>query len=179
MSINKTNSFFTDCIAEALIELLNEKPLSSISVSEITEKAGVSRMTYYRNFESKEDILEKYIGRILEDYHREVYAHAKHASYIRYENVLLGFEYFRRYEDLAKCLMSNNLGWYIRDAVIRSELGLSLVSENDKESRYVFIAYANTLFGIMTEWVISGMKDDPQKLSKLICDLYQDKIRRY
>ena len=75
--------------------------------------------------------------------------------------------------------MTNNLGWYIRDAVIRSELDLSLVSENDKEARYVFIAYANTLFGIMTEWVISGMKDDPKKLARLICDLYQDKIRRY
>ncbi len=147
--------------------------------AEIALKAGVSRMTYYRNFSSKEEILEKYIGSIFDNYHREVYANAKHASYIRYENVLLGFEYFRRYKELAACLLTNNLGWYIRDAVIRSELGLSLVSESDRQSRYLFIAYANTLFGIMSEWVISGMKDDPELLARMICDIYQDKLRRY
>lgn len=179
MSTNDSSTFFTECIAKALIELLKEKPFSAISVSEIAQKAGVSRMTYYRNFSSKEEILEKYIGSIFDNYHREVYAHAKHASYIRYENVLLGFEYFRRYNDLAACLLSNNLGWYIRDAVIRSELGLSLISENDRQSRYLSIAYANTLFGIMSEWVLSGMKDDPEKLARMICDIYQDKLRRY
>lgn len=179
MSMNNSSSFFTECIAKALIELLKEKPLSAISVSEITQKAGVSRMTYYRNFTSKEDILEKYINSIIGSYHNEVYSHAKHAAYIRYENVLLGFEYFRRYNDLAACLLTNNLGWYIRDAIISSELGLSLVSENDRQSRYLFIAYANTLFGIMSEWVISGMQDDPEILSKMICDIYQDKLRRY
>ena len=94
-------------------------------------------------------------------------------------SIVLGFEYFRRYKELAACLLTNNLGWYIRDAVIRSELGLSLVSESDRQSRYLFIAYANTLFGIMSEWVISGMKDDPELLARMICDIYQDKLRRY
>ena len=177
--MSNSNTFFTECIAKALIELLKEKPFSSISVAEITQKAGVSRMTYYRNFSSKEDILEKYINSIFDNYHKEVYANAKHASFIRYENVLLGFEYFRRYNDLAACLLTNNLGWYIRDAIIRSELGLSLVSEKDRHSRYLFIAYANTLFGIMSEWVISGMTDDPTELAKMICDIYVDKLRRY
>lgn len=177
--MSNSNTFFTECIAKALIELLKEKPFSSISVAEITQKAGVSRMTYYRNFSSKEDILEKYISSIFDNYHKEVYANAKHASFIRYENVLLGFEYFRRYNDLAACLLTNNLGWYIRDAIIRSELGLSLVSEKDRHSRYLFIAYANTLFGIMSEWVISGMRDDPAELAKMICDIYVDKLRRY
>ena len=37
----------------------------------------------------------------------------------------------------------------------------------------------NTLFGIMSEWVISGMKDDPELLARMICDIYQDKLRRY
>lgn len=179
MGMSNSNTFFTECIAKALIELLKEKPFSSISISEITQKAGVSRMTYYRNFSSKEDILEKYISNIFDNYHKEVYANAKHASYIRYENVLLGFEYFRRYQDLAACLLTNNLGWYIRDAIIRSELGLSLTSENDRQARYLFVAYANTIFGVMSEWVISGMQDDPKVLSKMICDIYQDKLRRY
>ena len=44
-------------IINALIDLMKEKNFDAISVSEITARAGVSRVSYYRNFDSKEDIL--------------------------------------------------------------------------------------------------------------------------
>lgn len=44
-------------IINALIDLMKEKSFDAISVSEITARAGVSRVSYYRNFDSKEDIL--------------------------------------------------------------------------------------------------------------------------
>ncbi|MCQ2567406.1 MAG: hypothetical protein MJ127_03275 [Mogibacterium sp.] len=31
----------------------------------------------------------------------------------------------------------------------------------------------------MSEWVTNDMRDDPKELSKMICDIYQDKLRRY
>lgn len=47
-------------IAMAFIAILNEKKIEDISIREITERAGVSRMAYYRNFNSKMDVLEYY-----------------------------------------------------------------------------------------------------------------------
>ena len=61
MSIHKknpSNLLARKCIATALSQLLKEKSFSSITVSELTKKAGVSSMTYYRNYSSKEDIFE-------------------------------------------------------------------------------------------------------------------------
>lgn len=46
-----------ELIVQALIRLLNEKPLTSISMSEIAKKADVVRMTLYRHFKSKEEII--------------------------------------------------------------------------------------------------------------------------
>ena len=46
-----------ECISTALLVLLEEKPYEKITISEITEKAGVSRMAYYRNYKDKDDIL--------------------------------------------------------------------------------------------------------------------------
>ena len=43
---NQSNILAREYITTALIKLANEKPLSSISISELTQKAGVSRMTY-------------------------------------------------------------------------------------------------------------------------------------
>lgn len=171
--------FLMECMAKSLIELLKEKPLSAISVSEITQKAGVSRMTFYRNYSSKEDIFEKYMDYLIECYHREVMEKSRHASYIRYENILLGFEHFRQNSEFVLCLLNSRLGSNLRAKIIQNELDLSLSSQGDEKSRYITIAYANALFGVMTEWVQDGMKDSPEELAQLICDLFQQKIRRY
>ena len=53
-------------IAEALLDLVAEKPLERISITEITERAGVSRVSYYRHFSSKEDILLRHSEYILD-----------------------------------------------------------------------------------------------------------------
>lgn len=44
-------------IYESLIKLMQEKSFNSISIGEITKLADLDRTTFYRNFDSKEDIL--------------------------------------------------------------------------------------------------------------------------
>ena len=53
----EANLHVKNSIVNALIDLMREKNFEAISVSEITARAGVSRVSYYRNFDSKEDIL--------------------------------------------------------------------------------------------------------------------------
>jgi AcrR family transcriptional regulator len=52
----------------ALIELMQEKPYSSISVKEIADKAQLSRRTFYRNFNIKEDLLTEYANYLFKEY---------------------------------------------------------------------------------------------------------------
>lgn len=47
-------------IINALFDLLAVKPLSDISTTELIEKSGVSRSSYYRNFYLLEDVIRKY-----------------------------------------------------------------------------------------------------------------------
>lgn len=49
--------FLQDCIADALFQLMEEQDFASITVSDIARRAGVSRMTYYRTFASKDDVV--------------------------------------------------------------------------------------------------------------------------
>ncbi|HAX52080.1 TetR/AcrR family transcriptional regulator [Muricomes intestini] len=50
--------------------MLKEKPFSEITASDIIRVSGVARASYYRNFESKEEIIEAYMER-----HRTEVAH--------------------------------------------------------------------------------------------------------
>ena len=43
--VSQANIIAKECIVSALLKLIYEKPLSTITISELTKKAGVSRMT--------------------------------------------------------------------------------------------------------------------------------------
>lgn len=58
-SNTESNQITRESIETALLFLLEKKDLKHISISELVHKAGVSRNAFYRNYKSKEEILEK------------------------------------------------------------------------------------------------------------------------
>ena len=54
---NKTALTSQSAIADALLNLMEEKPYTRISVSEICKSAGVSRQTFYTLFASKDNVI--------------------------------------------------------------------------------------------------------------------------
>ena len=55
-------------LIDALFVLMGRMRFSEITVSDLVREAGVARVTYYRNFEAKEDIVEAY----MEGLHRDI-----------------------------------------------------------------------------------------------------------
>ncbi|MCH4008885.1 TetR/AcrR family transcriptional regulator [Companilactobacillus sp.] len=47
-------------LTTALFQLLETKPLNEISVTQVVKRAGVSRMAFYRNFDTLDDLLTSY-----------------------------------------------------------------------------------------------------------------------
>ena len=64
---NSAHRLAVDCIYEALVILMETKPYKEITITDITRKAGVSRMAYYRNFQDKDDILIDHLREKLEE----------------------------------------------------------------------------------------------------------------
>ena len=55
-------------IAEAMLTLLKQKSLNDINMSEIAKKADVVRMTLYRHFKTKEDIILSIVSERIDEY---------------------------------------------------------------------------------------------------------------
>ena len=53
----KTTDFLKECMADALLQAMKEKPFSKITVNEITDAAGVNRSTWFRNFSDKNEAI--------------------------------------------------------------------------------------------------------------------------
>ena len=60
MSIRSKNA-----LSSSLLKLMMYKHFTDISISDITERAGLSRQTFYTNFEKKEDIFLAHKYRML------------------------------------------------------------------------------------------------------------------
>jgi AcrR family transcriptional regulator len=56
--VERTRSWIFD----ALMILLDVKPYNKITVSDICEKAGIARPTFYYNFDEKDDVILKYLN---------------------------------------------------------------------------------------------------------------------
>ena len=52
-----TDEGFAPCTAQAVLELLETNPLGEITISDVQRRSTVSRSTFYRNFDSLEDVL--------------------------------------------------------------------------------------------------------------------------
>ena len=55
-------------VEEALAFLIDKKEFSEITISELVKKAGIARSTFYRNYESKEDIIRSSIRKTLMEF---------------------------------------------------------------------------------------------------------------
>ena len=51
-------------ITEALLQLMNKKNYENITITDIAERAGVTRITFYRNFNTKDDIVKQYVQKL-------------------------------------------------------------------------------------------------------------------
>lgn len=60
-------------IQEALFSLMKEMPYRRIHIGQITERADISRSTFYLHYETKDDLLLSVADEIIDNYFRAIY----------------------------------------------------------------------------------------------------------
>lgn len=158
-------------IGRALIKLMEEKPFSDITVTDIVKTAGVARASYYRNFDSKEEVLVKITDDIMSDYHRK--ASELGEDFFSYDSILLIFRYFRSYKKFILCVFKSGLAYIYLDMFDRElENRMGDMPFNDIR-RYNVYFYSGALYNVFLKWLENGMKEKPQDMAVQICDLIQ------
>ena len=71
MSNEARNSYVIEQITRALTGLLRAKPIGEVSISELCAAAGVGRASFYRNFDSKEAVLQRQDEALLRRWQRD------------------------------------------------------------------------------------------------------------
>lgn len=157
-------------IVNALLDLMKEKKYDEISISEITKRAGVSRVSYYRNYNSKEDILTSYIDSIFEDF-LERTKHLEKSDI--YSHVFCIFECSSSYSQFALQLHEANLSNILIERFnhfLFVILGVNIECAKEKFRAYII---AGALFNILLEWIKAGMKESYEQIAHIFCEIIQ------
>ena len=152
----------------SLKHLLLQKPLNKITISDITEDCGVSRMTFYYHFKDIYDLVE---WSCVEDA-RQALGGKK-----TYDTWQEGFlQIFQAVQSNRPFIMNvyhsvsrEQVETYLYDVtyhllinvVEEKAAGLS-VSQEDKE--FIAHLYKYAFVGVMLDWIRADMKTDPQAI---------------
>ena len=93
-------------ITEALVALIHEKGYRHITITELCARADVARRTFYRNFDTIEDVLRYLGGTTIEAFSQEM---ARHAEKSYYEILVAFFAFWQAHEGVFALFAGNNL----------------------------------------------------------------------
>ena len=154
-------------LTDALISLTARKPLSSISITELCEEAGVSRMAFYRNFQSLEEILTSRLNELVDEY--RVYTRPLLLSgelWYSVGHLTICFSFFKEHSDFADCLLACGFGGMLEDVIagFMSECW----GDGSREIEYVLAAFAGTICSAYRAWARHGFEESPYDLAVLV-----------
>ncbi len=154
-------------ITEALFNLMKRKDYSSISITEICNKAGTGRMSFYRNFDSKEDIIKKWITNTTDNFLNESDISYKNDSTKDYFIKL--FTHLEKYKTEAYLIYKANLF-----NLLKNEFDKKLINLHQKEyENYKSYFIAGGIFNVYYFWLINGSKENPEELANKMVNLLE------
>ena len=150
-------------IVNAFFKLLEENDLDSISISEITRTAKVSRMAYYRNFNSKIDIIDFYLDDILEE---QMASLNYDVNFWTVEYGRAFFQSMRKHKD--RILLLNQMGldgMFLNKFSAANEDFAGDMPQNSIE-RYNLYYAAGAAYNGTIEWLKSGCKESVEEMTQ-------------
>ena len=163
-------------LEQSLKNLLLKKPLTKITVGDITDDCGINRMTFYYHFKDIYDLVE---WSCLEDAKRAL------EEKKTYDTWPQGFlQIFKAVQEnkpfilnVYRCVHREQVEKYLQPLV--DQLLLNVINEEaagitvrDEDKQFIAQVYSYMFIGLMLDWIKDDMREDPQqiveKLSKLI-----------
>ncbi len=155
----------SEAITEAFLELMEEKPYMDITVTDIVSRAGVARVSFYRNFNSTSDILDRLADEAASDFSSHVLPVLLSKDERAWQAFLFQYLYYfgERQQRLSRCSPQNVSVLFSRmgDRLQAIEAGGVFASLEDK---YGVSARLGLLNNVIRQWMDEGMQETPEQM---------------
>ena len=155
-----------ESMAESFYVLFLSNSYEDVTIEAICAKAGVTRKTFYRNFETKDDIFDYYLYQIL------LINATLPSGLSPYEYLVSFFSDFQKEKGLLLICQKNNLFDLLAHSMVKyvelNESFSSVVSSRDDItlfSQYYWPLVNSLQVMVLKVWTDRGFKESPEELT--------------
>ncbi len=155
-------------LEQSLKNLLREKPLSKITVTDITEDCGISRMTFYYHFKDIYDLVE---WACMDDAAKAL---ANKKTYDTWQQGFIQIFHAVRENkvfvmNVYRCVNREQVEKYL--VPLTDQLIMGVITERaagmtvrEADQQFIAQVYSYAFVGIMLDWIRDDMRADPEEL---------------
>lgn len=152
-------------ITLALLNLMDEKSISEISISEIVARAGVARASFYRNYATKENVITMLMAGILEEYRATIIY--EEDNFYTYQNIYTSFVFFSRYGKQLLDLQRFGYGSLILEMLNQFHEEVAGDMPSSSIEQYSIYIYIGSLYNTTMKWLQSGKKESVDEIAQM------------
>ncbi len=155
-------------ICKALLRLMEDHPYEEITVKQIALESGLVRKTFYRNFDSKEDVINVILDKIIDEYTSQLIMSNKNMPL----DIIINF--CLEHKALLLLFDKNNMMYRIHqklnDVILVKHEEFMILGGVSKEffcesgSIYQILFNIGGVWNVICRWTRGGMKDDPNRI---------------
>lgn len=159
-------------LANAMKECMVSAPVEKITVKEIVDTCGITRQTFYRNFQDKYDLINWYFDKILAESFRQM---GKGETV--YKSLVNKFEYIQMEQLFFRAAFKNDEQNNLKDHDFELIRQFYIDQIEDKSHRKIsekllfqLEMYCQGSVFMTTQWVLGNRQYTPQELARLLTD---------
>ncbi|MDD3413095.1 MAG: TetR/AcrR family transcriptional regulator [Lachnospiraceae bacterium] len=162
-------------IMDSLISIMETKDFKEISISEISDRAGLVRRTFYRNFSSKEDVLQSYFNSLVDEFVRRI---SLYKTLDCNESLRELLKICKEHKDFFQGLKrSNMLGFMLEQwnlvlpkihAQMLDKIRHFPQSKSEKSLEYLLAFNVGGTFNMVMKWIHEDMAISPDELADIV-----------
>lgn len=163
----------TKALKQTLFDMLEQMPLSKITVTSLCKQAGVNRVTFYHHFTDVYDMISQielsYVEE-LRDYNTKFTQNGK-------VNFLYIVRFVRKYSDFYKIVFTNNIPTKLLDemyAELKKEYCTAFGKKDIGQTKldYMYTFTESGVSSILKKWVRGGMAESEEYIADLISEIF-------
>ena len=154
-------------ITTALLQLMRKKDYFRITITEICEKAGVSRMSFYRSFDGKLEVLQKKCAAITDEFIQTSGINYRKNPIRQYFVTL--FTHLQRHRDLIMLLSRAGLLHIIKDDIDRVFLKTYEGVYDNYKSHFL----SGGIYDVFLYWLKNECRETPEALAEKLSEILE------
>jgi len=166
-------------LQDALAQLMKEKPFREIQITEIADRAQVSRPTFYLHYRSKEELLLSQVDVVFAEFLNELSDTIAAGNYDRQKYSILIFQYWERNAETLRMVMQAGLHEEFRERLrkyfllaIKQLTARTEKPKADEQTLELIVDFeSGGAYQLLTQWIARGMPYSAKQIGTLFYQL--------